>query len=53
MPSFLNSAQLKRLETDRPEIVVRASRSGTVLEQLIPERYIKILNPQGLSYPVQ
>ena len=53
MPSFLNAAHLKRLETEDAEIVVRASHSGTTLEQLIPERYIKILNPHCPSCRVQ
>ena len=40
MPSFLNAAELERVETGGAEIVVRAS------QELIPKKYIKIFNPQ-------
>ena len=46
MRLFLNTAELKKLETGGAEVVVRASRS------LILERYIKIPNPQRPPYTV-
>ena len=42
MPLFLNSTKLKRLKTSGAEI----------FRKLIPERYIKISNPQRLVYLV-
>ena len=46
MPSFLDSVELRNLETVGADVLVRASHL------LIAESYIKILNSQRPPYPV-